>query len=199
MPCRYLSFALLIALSIANVHAEVPTNRAVSEAAQTIVQRELSTAGPGAAVLVAKGDQVIFRSAGGRADIELAVPLDPRNIFRIGSITKTLTATTILKMVATSQLALQDRLSKFLPEFPNGENISIASLLNHTAGISDAWDANPADAMSTADLVRAIGRQPPDFPPGTEWRYSNSGYLILAQIVEKVSGQSFSQFLQQYS
>jgi CubicO group peptidase (beta-lactamase class C family) len=184
---------LLFILSITKAFAATPalSESAVDDGAQSLLQHEVNEAGPGAAVLVARGDQVIFRAARGRADIELAVPLQADNVFRIGSITKTLTATTILELVSSGKFSLEDRLSKFLPEYPNGKNISVAQLLDHTAGVSDAWEANPADSMTTAALVRAIEHQPADFPPGTDWRYSNSGYILLGAIIEKVTGKSW--------
>ena len=165
-----------------------PPEISVATAVQALLQSEVSTADPGATVLVAKGDHVIFRGARGSADIELATPLESRYVFRIGSITKTFTAATILKLVAAHRLSLDDRLSKFLPAYPNGKNISIAQLLDHTAGISDAWDANPADATTTSRLVEIIERHAPDFPPGADWRYSNSGYMLLGAVIEKVTG-----------
>ncbi|HVR81768.1 MAG TPA: serine hydrolase [Luteimonas sp.] len=189
MRRRSLLFVSLIALSMTNAFATTPAETLVAERAQALLQREVNEVDPGAAVLVAMGDHVIFRGARGRADIELAVALEPQNVFRIGSITKTLTAATILKLVAVAQLSLDDRLSAFVPEYPNGKNISIAQLLDHTAGVSDAWGANPADEITMAGLVKAIGRQPPDFPPGADWRYSNSGYILLGAVIEKVTGK----------
>ena len=190
MPGRHLSFVLLLFFCATNVFAAAParSNSAVGEKMRSLLQREVDAAGPGAAVLVAKSGQVVFRAARGRADIELAAALEPRHVFRIGSITKTLTATTILKLVSTGNLSLDAPLSRFLPDYPNGTNISIAQLLDHTAGVSDAWDANPAGAMTTAELVRRIEQQPADFPPGSDWRYSNSGYILLGAIIEKVTG-----------
>lgn len=187
----FLLIASLIFLPVSTCFAATPAENSLAGPMRALLQREVDDAGPGAAVLVARGDHVVFREARGRADIELAVPLERHSVFRIGSITKTVTAATILKLVAAGRLSLDDRLAKFLPEFPNGQNITIAQLLDHTAGISDAWDADPAAAVTTADLVSAIERQAPDFPPGADWRYSNSGYMLLGAVVEKVTGKSW--------
>lgn len=189
MPRRYLLLVSLIALSMAKAFAITPSDTSVTDEAQALLQREVNEVDPGAVVLVAQGDHVVFREARGRSDVELAASLEPQNVFRIGSITKTFTAATILKLVAVDRLSLDDRLSKFLPEYPNGKNISIARLLDHTAGVSDAWDANPADEISTAGLVKLIGRQPPEFPPGADWSYSNSGYMLLGAVIENVTGK----------
>ncbi|HTD28852.1 MAG TPA: serine hydrolase domain-containing protein, partial [Xanthomonadaceae bacterium] len=184
-----LPFLSLLILLMANASASDPQQPSVASTAQALFERDVGEAGPGATVLVAVGDKVVFRGARGSADIELATRLEPQDVFRIGSITKTLTAATILKLAAANRLSLDEHLSKFLPTYPNGKNISIAELLDHTAGVSDAFDANPADPMTTSGLVEAIGRHPPDFPPGTDWRYSNSGYILLGAVIEKVTGK----------
>ena len=180
-----------ILLSTAMASAQDPLEISVTTAAQTLVQSEVSAAGPGVTVLVAKGDHVLYRGARGNADIELATRMESPYVFRIGSITKTFTAATILKLVADDRLSLDDRLSKFLPAYPNGKNISIAQLLDHTAGISDAWEANPANSTTTAGLIELIEHHPPDFPPGADWRYSNSGYMLLGAVIERVTGETW--------
>ena len=187
MYCRWLVFFSLMALSIADAFAASPPEISLAGAADALLQRELKEGSPGATVLVAKDDRVLYRAARGSANIELACPLDPQSVFRIGSITKMLTAATVLKLVAADQLSLDDGLSRFFPDYPNANNISIAQLLNHTAGISDAWEAEPEHTFSTEEMVKAIQRQPPDFAPGTAWRYSNSGYLLLGAVIEAVS------------
>jgi CubicO group peptidase (beta-lactamase class C family) len=193
MPSRQRWIVPLFLLCATSAFAAAPARSIAStdERFHSILRHEIDATAPGAAVLVAKGDQVIFRVARGSADIELATPLQPQQVFRIGSITKTLTAATILKLAATGELSPDAPLSRYLPEYPNGENIPIARLLDHTAGVSDAWDANPAEVLTTAELLRRIERQPADFPPGADWRYSNSGYILLGAIIEKVTGKAW--------
>ncbi|HET6331277.1 MAG TPA: serine hydrolase domain-containing protein [Holophagaceae bacterium] len=170
--------------------AAAPAGTSVAEAAARLLRREISSdQGPGMAVLIAKGDRVIYQGARGRADLELGVPLNPRAVFRIGSITKTLTAATVLKLVSAGRLSLDAPLSRFLPGYPGGNGISIAQLLDHTAGISDAWEASPCEELDTAKLLKRIGAQPPDFAPGADWRYSNSGYMLLGAVIESVTGK----------
>ena len=189
-------FLLLIAVPMEKAFARNLPESSVGEAAQVLFEREVSDAGPGSTALIAVGDHVVFRGARGNANIELATRLEPEYVFRIGSITKMLTAATILKLKAADRLSLDDRLSQFLPAYPNGKNISIAQLLDHTAGISDAWDANPSDQMTTPGLVEVIGRYPPDFPSGADWRYSNSGYILLGAVIEKVMGKPWHEAIQ---
>ncbi|BDU22028.1 serine hydrolase domain-containing protein [Dyella sp. GSA-30] len=160
--------------------------------ADAILDAGIASDAPGASVLIARDDQVIYRGARGEANLALGVPLSAQHVFRIGSITKTFTAATVLKLSAQGKLALSDPLSKFLPDFPNGAHITVAQLLDHTAGISDNWDVDPAKPLDTATLVKHIAAQAPDFAPGQAWAYSNSGYLLLGAIIEKVTGHSWS-------
>jgi D-alanyl-D-alanine carboxypeptidase len=129
----------LVAISPGLAFAADTPEGSVADDARAMVQREIAENGSGVVALVAKDDRVIFRSARGRADVELGVPLDSQSVFRIASITKTVTATTVLKLIGAGKLSLNDRLSKFAPDFPKGENISVAQLLGHTSGVSDGW------------------------------------------------------------
>ncbi|UPG93888.1 serine hydrolase domain-containing protein [Luteibacter aegosomatissinici] len=157
--------------------------------ADAIVDRLTQPTGPGASVTVTRNGQVIYQAARGEASVELHVPMKPGNILRIGSITKTVTAATILTLVHQGKLSLSDPLSRFFPDFPEGSTITIAQLLSHTAGISDAWNADPTQPLDTKTLVVLIAKQPLDFKPGSEWRYSNSGYMLLGAVIEKVTGK----------
>lgn len=174
-------------LSPVSASAATSPDSSLASRAEAIIRREIHDDGPGVAVLIARGDQVVYRGARGRADVELAVPLNPKNIFRIASITKPFTAATILTLVAEGRLSQNDPLSRFIPRYPNGRSISVAQLLDHTAGVSDAWNADPAAALGTPELLYLIAHQAPDFAPGTDWRYSNSGYFLLGAVIEAVT------------
>lgn len=156
--------------------------------AEAILQDSVSANAPGASVLIARDGDVIYRGARGKASIGLNVALTPEHVFRIGSITKTFTAATVLKLSAEGKLALSDPLSKFLPGFPNGSHITLSELLSHTSGVSDAWDVDPAKLVDTDALVKFIAASTPDFKPGAAWSYSNSGYILLGAVIEKVTG-----------
>jgi len=165
---------------------------ALARKAQAMLDAGIAPDAPGASVLVARDDKVIYRGARGKASLALDLPLSPQQVFRIGSITKTFTAAAVLKLSAEGKLALSDPLSKFLPDFPNGAHITVAQLLDHTAGISDNWDVDPAKPLDTAALVKHIAAAPPDFAPGAAWAYSNSGYMLLGAIIAKVTGHAWS-------
>ena len=144
--------------------------------------------GPGANVAVVKDGQVVYSRSRGLSSLELDVALSAASRFRIGSLTKTVTAAAILKLQAEGRLALDDPIAKWLPDFPGASDITVRELLSHTSGVSDAWDVPLAQHMDTAQRLASIGKAGSDFPPGTDWRYSNSGYMVLGAILEKITG-----------
>lgn len=118
------------------------------------------------------------------------------NKYRIASITKTFTAAAVELLAQRGVLGYGDSLSKFLPSFPNAQNISIEMLLSHTAGLADPDYASFANKTATLDdVVADIASKPPLFSPGKRSQYSNAGYVILAKVVEAASGEPFATFL----
>jgi CubicO group peptidase (beta-lactamase class C family) len=160
--------------------------------------------GPGAAVIVVKDDEVVFRSASGMADMELGVSLSPDNVFRLGSITKQFTAAAILLLEEQGELSVTDNINKYLPDYPTqGHTIKIENLLSHTSGIFNYtnipgyWDGvRIRKDVSIEELIEVFENLPMDFAPGEQYRYSNSAYVLLGAIIEKVSGQSYADFIQ---
>ncbi|WP_336518257.1 serine hydrolase domain-containing protein [Pollutibacter soli] len=130
-------------------------------------------------------------------------PMTSENRFRIGSITKTFTATLIMKLVEEGKLKLSDPLSKFLPQVPNADKITIEQILSHRSGIPNIKRQQNADRnVNTLPLTKnehlaLIVNTPPDFEPGTKAMYSNSGYFILGLVIEKVTGKSYEQVLEE--
>jgi CubicO group peptidase (beta-lactamase class C family) len=138
----------------------------------------------------------------GLADREHDVPVTPQTIFRIGSMTKQFTASAILKLQEEGKLSVKDKLSKYIPDFPRGSEVTLRQLLTHTSGIHDYTPepdhlSDVAKPTTTEALIGKIKKSPYDFDPGTKWRYDNSGYTLLGYIVEKVSGQSYGDFLRE--
>ncbi|MCA1760767.1 MAG: beta-lactamase family protein, partial [Bacteroidales bacterium] len=159
---------------------------------------------PGFAVLVAKNDEVIYRKAFGYANLELDVPMKPEHIFRIGSITKQFTACAILKLEEEGKLSLQDDITKFIEDYPtHGHTITIEHLLTHTSGIKSytsmkSWDAEMRKKdFSPEEMIDFFKNQPMDFAPGEEFRYNNSAYFLLGYIIEKASGKTYEEYLQE--
>lgn len=126
-------------------------------------------------------------------------PMDGNHIFRIGSATKTMTGTVLLQLVDEGQLSLEDKLSDFFPEFPRSNEVTVAMLCNMTSGIfnytdDDGWGyeftVNPAREWTPRDLVEIGFSHGYDFDPGTDWHYSNTNTIILGMIIEKLTGNS---------
>lgn len=157
--------------------------------------------GPGATVLIAKGDKVIYRKAFGMANLELNVQMTPENVLQLGSITKQFTAVAILMLVEQGKLSLQDPLSNFIADFPRGDEITLHHLLNHTSGIK-SFNTLPDFGTKTrldltpAEMIASFKDLPLDFNPGEKYAYSNSGYFLLGYIIEQRSGMPYGDFIQ---
>lgn len=172
------------------------------QAARLLEQAVPDPAGPGLAVLVARGDDVLYRDARGMASIELGVPLSPDHVFRIGSVTKQFAAAGLLQLIDQGKLALDDPLSKFLPEFPNGTAITVAQLLNHTSGIRSYtnmpghMDQAIRSDLDTSALIRVFENEAAEFAPGAGWNYNNSGYVLVGAVIEQVAKMPWARWLQ---
>lgn len=166
-----------------------------------LLVRNFPADAPGVAVLVARGDTVLYRGARGRADVAAGTPLKPEDRFRIGSITKQFAAAGVLALVEAGKVKLDDPLSKYVPGYPNGDNITVLQLLNHTSGVKSYTGipghmAGPIrNDLSTAQLIDVFKDHPVDFPPGTQWAYNNSGYVLVGAVIEAASGQPWHEYL----
>ena len=154
------------------------------------------------AVLVARGDEVIFSQAYGSANLEWKVPNDTSTKFRIGSVTKQFTAALILLLEQDGKLSIQDLLSRHVENTPaSWKDITLFHLLTHTSGIRN-FTALPDYRLkqlqpgSPAEVLERLRDEPLDFVPGKEFRYSNSGYLMLGLVIERVSGRTYAEMLQ---
>ncbi|HXW56700.1 MAG TPA: serine hydrolase [Candidatus Cybelea sp.] len=154
------------------------------------------------AVLVARGNDILLDRGYGFANLELNVPNSPKTKFRLGSITKQFTAASILLLEERGKLNVDDRVKKYMPDAPAAwDQITIFNLLTHTSGIPN-FTSFPDYAKlepfptSAADLVARFRDKPLDFQPGEKWSYSNSGYVLLGYLIEKISGKSYAQFLE---
>ena len=155
---------------------------------------------PGAAVMVIKSGKPIFTKAYGQADLDAKVPCTTNTNFRLASVTKQFTAMSILILAERGKLSLDESITKFFPEFPDwGKAITVRHLLTHTSGLLDYEDLTPPGTtipLSDKNVLLLLRQQSKtNFPPGTKFQYSNSGYALLSLIVEVVSGNSFAEFL----
>lgn len=158
---------------------------------------------PGATVIVVKDGKPVLRRAYGMADTAKGVSMRPEMALRLGSITKQFTSTAILMLLDEGKLALDDDITKHLPDFPaKGKKITIEHLLTHTSGIPSytgkpGYMLNMAQDMSVAQMIDSFKNDPLEFEPGSQYRYNNSGYFLLGAIIEKISGQTYAAFLEQ--
>jgi CubicO group peptidase (beta-lactamase class C family) len=162
---------------------------------------------PGAAVLVVRNGQPVFRRGYGVTNLRTLHPIDAQTNFRIASFSKQFTAACIMLLVRDGKLHYDDHLTGIFPEFPAyGKSITVRNLLNHTSGLPDYEDILTRQYPTTPDdqipqihnpgVLKLLEQQTASkFPAGSKWEYSNSGYVALALIVEKVSGEPFGQFL----
>ena len=155
---------------------------------------------PGAAVLVLRDGQAVVRASYGLADLETGTPTTPETNYRLASVTKQFTAASILLLAEDGRLTLDDRGRTWLPSLPKAaETVTIRHLLTHTSGLIDYEDVIPesfAGQVHDADVLRLLETQDRTyFRPGTGYRYSNSGYALLALIVQRASGKTFATFL----
>jgi CubicO group peptidase (beta-lactamase class C family) len=150
-------------------------------------------------VLVARGDSVLLSKGYGMASYELGVPNSARTAFRIASITKTFTAAAIVMLAERGALRYDDRVSRFLPDFPPGSRITIEQLLLHASGLRNPeYEELVRRRVPVDTLLRRIGARPLLFEPGTESRYSNAGYIVLAAVVERATGMPFGAWLREH-
>jgi len=197
-------FVLVLAASTVSVSAQ-----AASAQIDAIFASLKSSNAPGAAVLVVRDGKPVFRRGYGVTDLRTLHPIDASTNFRLASFTKQFTAMSVMLLVHDGKLRYDAHLTDIFPEFPAyGKSITVRSLLNHTSGLPDYEDILMKQYPNTPDekipqildagVLKLLEQQSAgEFPPATKWEYSNSGYAVLAMIVEKVSGKPFGQFLQE--
>jgi CubicO group peptidase (beta-lactamase class C family) len=165
------------------------------------MQAQTTVRGFSGAVLVMKQNKVLLEKGYGLADREWNVANTVETKYRIGSVTKQFTAACILQLIEVGKLSLTDKLSKFYPDFPKGDSVTIHMLLNHTSGIASYTDIKDFMNVATLSLskdsmISFFKNKPYNFSPGTKWSYNNSGYFLLGCIIEKISGLTYSEYLQ---
>ena len=158
----------------------------------------------GMSVAIVKGRDTLVLKGYGKADLELDVPTPARAVYEIGSVTKQFTASAILMLQEEGKLSLDDDISKYLPDYPTqGHRISVRQLLNHTSGIKGYTEIPKFGAIMTRhlpkdSLVALFKDEKFDFAPGVAMVYNNSAYFLAGLIIEKVSGQSYADFVKQH-
>lgn len=153
------------------------------------------------AVLVARDEAVLFDKGYGSANLEWNIPNDGATRFRLGSVTKQFTAVAILLLQERGKLTLDAPVKAYLPDAPAAwDKVTVRHLLHHTSGIPNFtsfpdYGATKTLSATHASLIARFRDRPLEFQPGEKWNYSNSGYVLLSAIIEKLSGQSYAEFV----
>jgi D-alanyl-D-alanine carboxypeptidase len=174
-------------------------------ALETFVRKEASADRFSGAVLVAKDGEVLFSEAYGLADREQEIPNTVQTRFRIGSMNKMFTAVAILQLVEAGEVELTAPLGTYLTDYPNldvATEVTIHQLLTHTGGTGDIFgpefDAHREELRTLDDYMELYGERGPEFEPGSQWAYSNYGFILLGAVIEEVTGGSYYDYVQEH-
>jgi D-alanyl-D-alanine carboxypeptidase len=156
---------------------------------------------PAVSVAVVRGPDTLVMKGYGEASVELHRPATASTVYRVGSITKQFTAAEIMRLAERGKLSIDDQVTKYLPDAPvHGRATTIRQLLNQTSGVHEymtepAWRANWTQPLSPQQVVAFVKHDSLDFEPGKAWEYSNTNYVLLGMIIEKVSGEAYASYL----
>ena len=200
---KQLALLLILLLAPTSLLAQSnPLPSALAGRVDSVFLRFTAAGSPGCALGVVRNGRLDYARGYGLASVEHGVPITPATVFDIGSVSKQFTAMAVVLLAQDGKLSFDDEIQKFLPEIPRYAGaVTIRHLLQHTSGLRDyidilGWSGLGDEAVTTdADALDAIVRQKAtNFPPGSEFRYSNSGYFLLSLIVKRVSGESLRDF-----
>jgi CubicO group peptidase (beta-lactamase class C family) len=183
-----LGITLFFQTTIMPVHSQAPEKSLKDTLREYLLTQQVS-----GSVLVVNKDKVIFNEGVGLADRNHSIPNLPSTTFPIGSITKAMVAVCIMQLQETGKLSVNERLSNYLPEFPNSRKIKISNLLNHTSGIPSIPIG--VGYQKPIDIVNKAAKRPCKFSAGAAWDYNDLNYLMLGVIIEKVTKESLQQYI----
>lgn len=193
---------MLTALLLLAVQAPVQDSVAQSAKVDTLMAAIMTERHiPGAAIAVVRGNRIILTRTYGVGSVELETPVAPGSVFLLASVTKTFTALGILMLAEEGKLGLDSAIGRYLAPIPaTWSGITVRHLLTHTAGLKDRFEFQGGRFFmdyTTGQMRQAAEATPVDTTPGARFRYSDQGYFLLGQVIEKVSGQTYRQFLQE--
>lgn len=193
------ALVVLLSVSACTTHSPKISKLVKQMGKEMVADPEL----PGLSVAILKeGETDPLCMAFGTASVENNVPMTTDSVIKIGSVTKVFTATLTHKLIEEGKLSYDTTIDQFFPDFPEGNKIKIRHLLDHTSGIMDmlhleAVYSNMSKCWKPEELITMVAAQPLDFQPGTDQKYCNTGYLMLAMICEKVTGKSYDAQIQE--
>ena len=191
--------AALLFTTASGLAAQLPS--ATAEKIDEIATRAVTNGEtPSVSIAIVQGGKVAYEKAFGKARLDPATDAKPEMRYSIGSVSKQFLATAVLLLVQDGKLSLDDHVSRYLPNLTRADEITIRQLLTHTSGYQDYY---PQDYVApfmeehvTAErILDQWARKPLDFDPGTRWQYSNTNYVVVGRIVERIAGEPFFSFL----
>ena len=192
---RRFVIAAVIVLPVSLSAQGLPPVAAVARIADSLAQAFIVHESPSVAIALVRGRDTITLKAWGKADLEQEVAATPRSVYRIGSVTKQFTSAAVMQLVEQGKVKLDDSIARYLPTLPVAwRPVTVRQLLNHTSGIPSytgigaAWQRRWGEEMNPDTLVALTANMPMWFAPGTNWRYDNSGYVVLGMLIEKITG-----------
>src|SRR5262245_41421272 len=200
--CRMMLFgAGALTIVTISARADAPIGRDLDVSTFKEIDAALGAQRFRGVVLVARGDSVVYRSARGRYRIGSPDSIGPATAFHIGSLTKAFTATAVLRLVKDGRLTLDDPIERFVPGLPNGRQITIRQLLDHTAGLPELtkkdYDRWAMTDVSLETIFQELAKRPASRKPGTKFKYANEDYLVLGSVLERVTGSPWDAALRQ--
>src|SRR5688572_18635663 len=155
----------------------------------------------GLSVALVKNGQVVLAKGYGNRSLQEPLPVETDTLFAIGSVTKQFTCACVLLLAQEGKLSVHDKVSQYFPKLTRAADVTLLDLMSHTSGYPDYYPLDFVDrrmqkTISADELIHQYAGGRLDFAPGTDWSYSNTGFIILGRVVEKVSRRSFAQFLE---
>ena len=205
MSFRFFALLLLSALVQPTVWSQTAATQAErpSEQVDKLFEKMDRTISPGCAVAAMRDGKILYQRGYGMADLDHNVPITADTVFHVASMSQQFTAAAILMLAQERKLSLDDEVRKYVPELPDfGAHVTLRQLVHHTSGLRDQWELlglagwrYSLDLITDDDVLSIMSRQKDlNFPPGSKYMYSNTGYTLLAQVVKRVSGHSFREF-----
>jgi CubicO group peptidase (beta-lactamase class C family) len=197
---KHISFLLFVSLFIYGVSNEVSAQSLEARIDSLILKKFSDKNGPGGTFMVAHQGKAVYQKAFGKANLELGVDMTPENVFQLGSMTKQFTAIAVLILEEQGKLNIDDPISKYIPDYPGGNKITLHHLLTHTSGIKDFTKIKSLPDIAQKEMtpkmmVDFFKNEPVDFAPGEKFEYNNSGYVLLGYIIEQVSKETYEDFV----
>lgn len=196
---------IILSVIVFNLHftnAQTIESQSIDEI-DSIMQSNYSSNTPGASIIATVNGKTLFKKGYGLANLEDSIPNNFSTPFHIGSVTKQFTSVSVLLLHQRGKLNLDSKISQFYPEyFSKDFPVTVHQLLTHTSGIVDLSKITEVRSLMSQNvppdtIIKFISKRKLEFEPGTKYKYSNSGYIILGGIVEKVSGLSYAEFLKE--